>query len=180
MSGGFCKACGSPAPVIPPGEAPSPRHHRLPLRGLSGSKEKIHWKLIGFSLLGAFVVMGSIMWFVWESTDAKMKKQGQFDDEVVIPPGKSFGYLLIVGPLDSHYSFEVTPSNGRAIMAFGRVDDGDTERPLAKDLESVMDHEVEVEAGKTKMQHGLMTRGRYSWVVVNPGDKPLRVKIRFG
>jgi len=124
--------------------------------------------------------MGSIMWFVWESTDAKMKKEGQFDNEVVIPPGKDFGYIIIVGPIDVPYTFEVTPVNGRAVMAFGRVDDGNTEKIMAKDLAGALDNEVDVGVGQTKTKGGMLTRGRYRWAVANPNDKPLRVKIRFG
>lgn len=175
FSGDACAECASAAPPS------APRRPRLPLRSfLSGPGDKIQWKPIGLGLLGVLVVLGSIMWFVWASTDAKMKKEGQFDNEVVIPPGKDFGYILIVGPRDFPYTFEVTPYNGRAVMAFGRVDDGNTEKIMAKDLDSVLDSVVDVGVGQLKTQGGMLTRGRYRWVVGNPNDKPLRVKIRFG
>jgi hypothetical protein len=123
---------------------------------------------------------GGIFWFCSASAGARLEKQGHFDDEVLIPPGKEFGYVIIVGPISSHYHFSVTSLDGRAVMAVARVDDGDTDQMTPRDLERVMDDAIEVGPGTTQTRSGEMTRGRYLWVVVNPTDKPLRVKIQFG
>jgi hypothetical protein len=174
-------ACScSPAADSSAPAAGKPRRHRLPLRSLSGPRGPFPWKLLAASLLGAVIVTGGVFWLCSQSASARLIQEGYFDEEVVIPPGGDFGYLVIIGPISSHYSFSVTPLNGRAVMAVGRVDDGDTDKPASHDLNAVLTDAVTVETGTTKTESGEMTRGRYRWVVVNPGRTPLRAKIRFG
>jgi len=132
------------------------------------------------ALLGAVLVTGCVFWLVSKSADEDLKRRGIFDNEVTIPPGKEFGYIIVVA-LSSSYQFEVRPLDGGAVMAVGRVDDGDTDKMSRSDLASAMENAVPVEAGKSRTQTGEMSRGRYLWVVANPSrDKPVRVKIKFG
>jgi hypothetical protein len=126
------------------------------------------------------VIAGAIFWFALSSADAEMKRRGNFDDEVVIPPGKEFGYVIVV-LLSKPYQFEVRPVDGRAVMGVGRIDDGDSEQMSPSDLSAAMEDASAVEAGAVGVRSGDMTRGRYLWLVVNPSkEKPLRVRIRFG
>jgi len=181
MPGDDCPACGPAAPAGPSAPSRAPRgRRRLPLRGLSGASYRSSWTVTALALLGAVLVTGSVFWVFSRSADEDLTKRGYFDHDVTLPPGKEFGYVLIVA-LPSSYRFDVQPLDGPAVMAVGRVDDGDTERMSDHDLATVMASAIPVEAGKAGTQTGELTRGRYVWVVANPSkDKPLRVKIKFG
>jgi len=176
-----CKACSeAEAPAASEPAAPRRGRRRIPLSGLSGAKYSSGPKLLLLALLGALAIPGAIFWVVASSADARLEKQGIFDNEVVIQPHKEFGYIIIVGPMGSSYKFEVTPLNGRAVMAVGRVDDGDSNKISDGDLAKALEDPSDVEQGKTGTKIGSMSRGRYLWVVANLTDKPLRVRIRFG
>jgi hypothetical protein len=179
-----CPRCGRPragagCDCLEPAATPPRRRKRLPLSGLSGAKYSSGWKVTVLALLGAAAVTSAVFWFASSSAEETMRKQGHFDNEVTIPPGKEFGYVLAV-MLSSHYQFAVTPLDGPAVMAVGRVDDGDSEAMSPADLASVAAKAVKVEAGKVGKETGELSRGRYVWAVWNPSkDRPVRVKIKF-
>lgn len=162
-------------------DAPAPRSRkRLPLSGLSGAKCGSGWKGTLLALLGAAAITGGVFWGISKSADETMVRRGYFDNEVTLPPGKEFGYVLVVA-LSSSYEFRVRPEDGAVVMAVGRLDDGDGEKMSDRDLAAALRNASVVEPGKTGRESGEFSRGRYGWVVANPSkEKPVRVRINFG
>jgi len=83
----------SDTPANPP---PRRGRHRIPLSGLSGPRYSPNPKVLVLWLLGAGVAAGIIFGLSSMSAETRMAQRGHFDDEVVIGPGKEFGYIIIV------------------------------------------------------------------------------------
>ncbi len=171
LSGERCEGCGARR-----------GRHRIPLSGLSGPKYSSSWKVIAISLGAAVLVTAIICWLASASAEkryGRMKDaQGNFDEEVLLPPGKDISYVITV-LFSSHYSFTVSPIDGRVDMACGQIDDGDQQQMNPKDIGRALERAVSVEAGKSNTLSGLMERGRYVWAVSNPTGQKVRVKITF-
>ncbi|HVE42903.1 MAG TPA: hypothetical protein VNM14_23685 [Planctomycetota bacterium] len=176
LAGERCDAC-APSAADPP---PRRGRHRLPLSGLSGTKPPTNWKLLAISLGIAALATGLIVWFA--STVAEQMAGGgdrTFDgDEVVLPPGKEVGQV-VTHLFSTSYTLTAAPIDGRVVMLVLRLGDGDGPQRSPEAIQAALKEAPLVEAGQSKTLGGQMDRGRHLWLVTNPTDKKVRVRVTF-
>jgi hypothetical protein len=180
------KAPASPAGGPAPGSGEQHTRTRVPGLALathearSTKVQENVFELTKGTVVGGVVVLLALVFFAFKACKTEYKVEGKYRQTTLQErPIRSGGAMTdnFVVKGGATYEFEVLPTDGDVLAGVLKRGPKDSATPEA--LKAIPGEFVLVGKGQTRTFEGELPPGNYSWVVLNEGKKPVKVKLKY-
>jgi hypothetical protein len=180
----------SPAPSGGKGAPPNESHTRTRVPGLALASHEARttktqeslFELTKGTVIGGVIVLLALVFFTFKMCRTEYKVEGRTKQPVLQErPVRAGGAITdsFVVKGGATFEFEVAPVDGDVLAGVLKRDPKGSVNPEALKGITVPESLAPVSKGSSKTFEGELPPGTYSWVVLNEGKKPVKVKIKY-